>query len=341
MKSAVADAFPDVYNVKYSLYNDDSYEWSVEDGTGVITWMQDRKGNEAPYDFVQIVFRRYPIVSTVLDTESHSIDGPACGSNEFITVDETVPRWMRTFEFSLHGGIYGSVGYNNRVFEYIDNDKHVLNDVVILTDNIDTSDPASNHTIHGQHITCNGKTYDSEITGEDITLDTYSDHTKIDSVDVCLISGRDNQLQGSSRVCIDGYRNVLKSCYDIRFAGDDNCLTNCDTVQAGSYFNRNTLNRCEEVHFLADGTDLTSLQAGFCDNVLEPGCNYLKLVCADSSSSNRVQYYTILSGFAGRNNLGSISYLTYNYTHGLTSRTFLGRNSSNVVKEINVLDLAP
>lgn len=342
MKSAVAGAFPDVYNVKYSLYNDDSYEWSVEDGTGVITWMQDRKGNEAPYDFVQIVFRRYPIVSTVLDTAYHSIDGFACGSNEFITVDETVPYWMHTFSFfDRHGPIGDSVGRNNKVFEYIHNDKHVLNDVVILEDDVDTRDPVSNHNIRGQHITCNGKTYDSEITGKDITLDTYSDHTKIDSGGVCLISGRGNQLQGSSRVCIDGYRNVLESCYDIRFAGDDNCLTSCSDVQAGSHFDRNTLNRCAEVHFLADGTDLTSLQDGFRDNVLEHGCSYLKLVCADSSSSNPVQYYTILSGFAGRNNLGSISYLTYNCTKALASRTFLGLNSSKVAKEINVLDLAP
>lgn len=55
------------WELKYCLDNDkDLFDWAETDGKGVIYWLKDEFGNEAPYDFKNVMFRRYQ-VSTVSD----------------------------------------------------------------------------------------------------------------------------------------------------------------------------------------------------------------------------------------------------------------------------------
>ncbi len=61
------------WELKYCLDNDkDLFDWAETDGKGVIYWLKDEFGNEAPYDFKNVMFRRYQ-VSAVSNTVLNSL----------------------------------------------------------------------------------------------------------------------------------------------------------------------------------------------------------------------------------------------------------------------------
>lgn len=52
------------WELKYCLDNDkDLFDWAETDGKGVIYYLKDEFGNEAPYDFKNAMFRRYQVAS--------------------------------------------------------------------------------------------------------------------------------------------------------------------------------------------------------------------------------------------------------------------------------------
>jgi len=61
------------WELKYCLDNDkELFDWAETDGKGVIYYLKDEFGNEAPYDFKNAMFRRYQ-VSTVSNTVLNSL----------------------------------------------------------------------------------------------------------------------------------------------------------------------------------------------------------------------------------------------------------------------------
>lgn len=61
------------WELKYCLDNDkDLFDWAETDGKGVIYYLKDEFGNEAPYDFKNVMFRRYQ-VSTVSYSSLNSL----------------------------------------------------------------------------------------------------------------------------------------------------------------------------------------------------------------------------------------------------------------------------
>lgn len=53
------------WELKYCLDNDkDLFDWAETEGKGVIYYMKDEFGNEAPYDFKNVMLRRYQVSST-------------------------------------------------------------------------------------------------------------------------------------------------------------------------------------------------------------------------------------------------------------------------------------
>ena len=64
-----------VYDIKYSLYAG-NYNWADEESatfSGVIYWMRDKNGNEAPYDFINIYFveneKKIYTFSTIIENQ--------------------------------------------------------------------------------------------------------------------------------------------------------------------------------------------------------------------------------------------------------------------------------
>ncbi|MGM9972061.1 MAG: hypothetical protein ACI35W_06600 [Anaeroplasmataceae bacterium] len=88
------------WDIKYSIYNNTNlYEWASSNGKGVIYYMKDEYDNEFPYDFKNILFKRYKV--TGVSNEA---------SNEFLgnyyafkdcygcTYDQNDYKWCYTFE---------------------------------------------------------------------------------------------------------------------------------------------------------------------------------------------------------------------------------------------------
>lgn len=69
----------DAWEIKYCIKNDTSrFSWATSSGKGVIYWMKDEFGNEAPYDFKNIQFKSISNLPSLFANdlpESFSIDG--------------------------------------------------------------------------------------------------------------------------------------------------------------------------------------------------------------------------------------------------------------------------
>lgn len=84
------------WDIKYCLDNDSRrFAWAdAENGKGVIYYMKDEFGNEAPYDFKNVQFKRYRITSSPGATYLEGMYGlPVAG----IEVDEEDIMWCYTF----------------------------------------------------------------------------------------------------------------------------------------------------------------------------------------------------------------------------------------------------
>lgn len=89
------------WTIKYSFDNNtELYDWADSiNGKGVIFYMKDEFGNEAPYDFKNILFKRYKITSVEYDYNNEFI-GKYYGfaGCSFATYDYEDYRWCYTFQ---------------------------------------------------------------------------------------------------------------------------------------------------------------------------------------------------------------------------------------------------
>ena len=117
------------------IYIDHFYLKPYVTTLGKIYYMKDEFGNECPYDFKNIQFKRYKITSSV----KGDLVGLYAKSNaRNVTVDKNTTYWCYTFstdslnDASLAGLDYRV--YNNIILEYFDllNKKSFLNDIVFI-----------------------------------------------------------------------------------------------------------------------------------------------------------------------------------------------------------------
>lgn len=90
------------WELRYTLDNDPQrFDWADEvNGKGVIYWLKDDWGNEAPYDFKQIQFKKYRI--TASPYAELLVDFYASGNNfaNILTLDRNDYMWFYTFSIS-------------------------------------------------------------------------------------------------------------------------------------------------------------------------------------------------------------------------------------------------
>ena len=64
------------WELKYTLDNDfNKFDWADSNGKGVIYYMKDEYGNEAPYDFKNVKFKRYRQNYDTLTTYLNVLEG--------------------------------------------------------------------------------------------------------------------------------------------------------------------------------------------------------------------------------------------------------------------------
>ena len=150
------------WELKYSLYyygfESNQYDWGDYTGTGLIYYMKDEFGNEAPYDFKNILFSRYQITNITSGNLPSSLrddlksylggdyglfpGGYMKGNVNFIT--DTKPIWRYTFDYKGEDASINGYAYNNVIKPYIKDGVQSLNNGVI---NCLKDDKSFNNTI--------------------------------------------------------------------------------------------------------------------------------------------------------------------------------------------------
>ena len=82
----------------------------TEEGKGVVYGMKDEWNNECPYDFKNIMFKRFEITSVLDGCSSEEYpDHPLVGTwglaNDMVTVDEETSEWFYTFSTIIEGEV--------------------------------------------------------------------------------------------------------------------------------------------------------------------------------------------------------------------------------------------
>ena len=122
----------------HKIYIDHFYLKPYVTTPGKIYYMKDEFGNECPYDFKNIQFKRYKITSS---TASPSLVGQyATDYAKGVTVDSSKVYWCYTFstdsltDASLDG--YSNGVYDNIILKYIgSSNRKILNDIVFIGTN--------------------------------------------------------------------------------------------------------------------------------------------------------------------------------------------------------------
>lgn len=104
------------WELKYCLDNDkDLFDWAETDGKGVIYYLRDEFGNEAPYDFKNAMFRRYQ-VSSVSDAVLNSLrDLYLYQDGCYALIGNDNSKYWYTFADSAgsgDGSLFGECTYN-------------------------------------------------------------------------------------------------------------------------------------------------------------------------------------------------------------------------------------
>lgn len=122
------------WELKYCLDNDKTlYDWAIPEGKGVIYWMRDEFGNEACYDFKNVMFQRKRITATG-HSNLNSLVGQYAGQSEYYKVTcGNDSKFYYTFvgsDPSADGSLFGECNYT-RISPYILDGKRSLNDLVL------------------------------------------------------------------------------------------------------------------------------------------------------------------------------------------------------------------
>ena len=158
----------EAWQLKYCLDNDTNrFAWAdSEDGKGVIFYMKDEWNNECPYDFKNIMFKRFRADDVTSDGHLSSLDGKYVGfdgdeSPEGMEVDDTDSIWCYTFSaLDLDGEVvdaslntlnfddngyapnycYSNVIKECQMAQVIDDEQNVankLNNIVFINDGVE------------------------------------------------------------------------------------------------------------------------------------------------------------------------------------------------------------
>ena len=316
----------ETWELKYCINNDTNrFAWAdVENGKGVIYWMKDDRGNECPYDFKQIQFKRYKITECTVSSLIGKYTSREHG--EAITATDTAnPVWCYTFSvydpeaeeivfedasIKLMDESTGCIVYGNSInsyYNYTDLGEetgsyiYYLNNIVFINTlgsycNFNTFGDSCGFNTFGSNHFYNtfGNHCDSNTFGDGCSSNTFGDN--------CY-----------SNTFGDGcYSNTFKDgCYSNTF--EDDCAFNtfgdgCDSNTFGDDCNSNTFG------------------IGCYSNTFGDGCYYNTF--GDDCNSNTIntahtRNYHIL------NNISNTQLVT---TANNNHVTYIGKNSSGVLK---------
>ena len=306
------------WELKYCLDNDKAlFDWADTNGKGVIYYMRDEFGNEAPYDFKNAMFERRKITATTNTSILSSILNKYLGlSNSYaVTTNANDKQYFYTFSTqnssiglsTEDGSLFGTHAYNI-IKPYIVDGMKLINNIICSGDN----------NIIGNDC------FDMTITGSANILENSCSNN-------LLISNSQNTFGIMMRNCtlVQGGSNIFgKSCnqniaYSLQnsIIGDSCSNNNFGYGGAGNTFGRSCSNLTlgNYCYNLTVGDVVLSSQFGgnycsyntigsFCNNIkiyssnirystIEPNCRNITINTV-SNGSQYIQYVKICTGIS-------------------------------------------
>lgn len=231
------------WELKYCLDNDkDLFDWAETDGKGVIYYLKDEFGNEAPYDFKNAMFRRYQ-VSTVGNAVLNGLRNMYLFQDGYysLTGNNNSKYWY-TFASSdgaTDGSLFGECTYNTiKPYIYLSpKGKNIrgINNIVLQNSNKNNiGNDCYDITVLNS---CNGNVFISSsnnICGTSFAYSTFEESARSITVYYSTRSRFGSSSQNLMGQSIDGCE-CGSSCSYINFG------TNCSSINIGNACNNITL----------------------------------------------------------------------------------------------------
>ena len=272
-----AGAKLEAWELKYCLDNDtDRFAWADDtNGKGVIYWMRDEWGNECPYDFKNIQFKRYKIITS---PHCENLIGlySASGTGD-MRVDTSVLYWSYTFcmidtgdnspndvsvlqnKYPSDEGFFYKVK-NNIIKPYYAEEIQRLNDNVFITD-------TTLCLIEGDYGEYYGFT--SNILGDDCNGNTFGNNFRFNTL------GNDCVGNVFGLVCL---ANTFGDSCNFNVCGEN--FSN-NTIGNGSrsntfkeYFMENLLNEDSVYNYFGINNTYNTFGKGFGNNTIGDNFTY-------------------------------------------------------------------
>lgn len=294
------------WELKYCLDNDkDLFDWAETEGKGVIYYLKDEFGNEAPYDFKNAMFRRYQ-VSTVSDTILNGLRNMYLYQDGYyaLTRNNNSKYWY-TFASSdgaSDGSLFGECTYNV-IFPYIylsPKGKNIRGINNIVLQNANRND--FGHNCYDITIlnSADGNIFDgssSDICGVSFARSTFRDNARTVTLYMTTRSIYGVSVQSIMGQSVDGCE-CGNACSNINFGLYNSSLklgSSCSGITFGQW--------CYSVDVLNGSTNIT----------FGNYCSYITIgkVCSNITFTNYYRYVAIED---------NVTKLTFTATGGSTSQ---------------------
>lgn len=318
------------WELKYCLDNDkELFNWAETDGKGVIYYLKDEFGNEAPYDFKNVLFRRKNItrvssndLSIFTQGENSHLGllsnyGITCGDNNY---------YYYTFDTPFNAGndssLFGDSAYNT-IKPYILEGQRLINNIVLgIANNNTIGSNCYDLTLWGT-VGENNLTYNCSnllVVGLSQTIMTYVRSTTFFSLGSTTFGSGCFQNIGSmltNSEIGDGCNNNSFGTGNMGIKMGNGCSNNTfgtfnynNTFKSG-VANCNLGNYVSYCEFGIAAVDITLPNyVRYCK--FEPDIHKIKFTTSGGSTSRYIQYVTVCRG---------ISNLTVAPTRGLAYET--------------------
>lgn len=290
------------WELKYCLDNDkELFAWADTNGKGVIYYMKDEFGNEAPYDFKNIKYaRRY--VSNVSNSILNNLKGKYIGEADYYAITTTAQvQYFYTFDdgAGADSSLFGSSAYNTIETWIVDGQKQ-LNNIV-------TNNATNNRFGANTHdITISNNCIGCEISGDNNLF--YGANSIKGVFRQCTIIGVTGLTSEGLRTSIGNQPNGVKingNCYDLNFG---NNLANaefdggCMSITFGNYCSGIKIGRgCNTITFGQYCVDITIGKS--CNTItftnywryceIMDSCSKINMQTSSGSTTNYCQYVTV------------------------------------------------
>lgn len=339
------------WRLKYCLDNDRSrFHWAADekDGRGVIYWMEDEFHNQVPYDFKNIMFKRFK-VNTVGSNSPVSFDTFFNGTGNTVITDCLAPLTnSRIVDITRTTFIWC---YTFCTFENNDSSKPLDASLNLFPDGISFENPKTPVKLYAydniieplvshQTITNPAKKADFQELNN-IVFMKYDKDTSVDTTNDFRVYGNrfssdcqsitlgrrcyNNVFNGNNLNLMVGYGcagNIFNSC------GHSAIAYKCISNVFNDAFGYNILfNNCKYNNF---GTMCQHLELGELSsfNTFEDDISYVRLV-ANATGSEPLQYVTVSTGVKGTGS--GVNMLHLSQPRGLTHTVTYRRVRSETI----------